>query len=50
MSIGFSDKTGTVDLTPHKKGLDGDSPVNKKKLKKKFKDFVTGRQVGAMVP
>ena len=50
MSIGFSDKTGTVDLTPHKKGLDGKSPVNKKKLKKKFKDFVTGRQVGAMVP
>jgi len=50
MSIGFSDKTGTVDLTPHKKGLDGTSPVNKKKLKKKFKDFVTGRQVGAMVP
>ena len=41
MSIGFSDKTGTVDLTPH---------VDKKKLKKKFKDFVTGRQVGAMVP
>jgi hypothetical protein len=50
MSIGFSDKTGTVDLTPHKKGLDGTSPVNKKKLKKKFKDFVTGRQVGAMLP
>ena len=53
MSYSGQTATGPVDMTPHaKKGLDGKSPVDKKKEKDKmiFKNFVAGRSIGNMVP